>query len=173
LGDNFIFLAVNLLSSEKFRHFPPFTNLSTKGEQPFVNLVRRQFELQPPSTSFHKAAPNIGRKVKQGISFFGLERGGRDIIDELSQPVGKLFRRRGPLLLQPPAERTTSSRGNSGELQVERQCIGIRCRFGERLMEVRKDTLLRLLAKALAQKGVRLRTQHHAVKVGELLNLLE
>ena len=40
-------------------------------------------------------------------------------------------------------------------------------------MEVRKNTLLRLLAKALAQKGVRLRTQHHAVKVGKLLNLLE
>src|SRR5437660_5892611 len=34
------------------------TNLSTKGEQPFVNLVRRQFELQPPNASFQEAAPN-------------------------------------------------------------------------------------------------------------------
>jgi hypothetical protein len=39
------------------------SSLSTKGEQPFVNLVRRQFELQPPATSFHEAAPNRGRKV--------------------------------------------------------------------------------------------------------------
>jgi hypothetical protein len=39
------------------------TNLSTKGEQPFVNLVRRQFELQPPNASFRESAPNMGRKV--------------------------------------------------------------------------------------------------------------
>ena len=39
------------------------TSLSTKGEQPFVNLVRRQFELQPPSTPPQDAAPNMGRKV--------------------------------------------------------------------------------------------------------------
>ena len=39
------------------------TSLATKGEQPFVNLVRRQFELQPPSSAFHEAAPNMGRKV--------------------------------------------------------------------------------------------------------------
>src|SRR6266700_6982143 len=39
------------------------TNLSTKGEQPFVNLVRRQFELQPPSMSARDSAPNMGRKV--------------------------------------------------------------------------------------------------------------
>ena len=34
-----------------------------KGEQPFVNLVRRQFELQPPSTAFRETTPNMGRKV--------------------------------------------------------------------------------------------------------------
>lgn len=39
------------------------TSLSTKGEQPFVNLVRRQFELQPPGAAFQEAAPNMGRKV--------------------------------------------------------------------------------------------------------------
>lgn len=39
------------------------TSLSTKGEQPFVNLVRRQFELQPPSTTAQDATPNMGRKV--------------------------------------------------------------------------------------------------------------
>lgn len=39
------------------------TSLSTKGEQPFVNLVRRQFELQPPSTTFLETTPNMGRKV--------------------------------------------------------------------------------------------------------------
>ena len=39
------------------------TSLSTKGEQPFVNLIRRQFELQPPSASFQESAPNMGRKV--------------------------------------------------------------------------------------------------------------
>ncbi|HVB74904.1 MAG TPA: DEAD/DEAH box helicase [Ktedonobacteraceae bacterium] len=39
------------------------TSLSTKGEQPFVNLVRRQFELQPPSAPAHDAMPNMGRKV--------------------------------------------------------------------------------------------------------------
>lgn len=39
------------------------TSLSTKGEQPFVNLVRRQFELQPPSTSFRETTPNMGRKI--------------------------------------------------------------------------------------------------------------
>jgi len=39
------------------------TSLSTKGEQPFVNLVRRQFELQPPSMSARDSAPNMGRKV--------------------------------------------------------------------------------------------------------------
>ncbi len=39
------------------------TSLATKGEQPFVNLIRRQFELQPPSDSFHEAAPNMGRKI--------------------------------------------------------------------------------------------------------------
>ena len=61
-----------------------------------------------------------------------------------------------------PAEATIS------ELQIEWQCIRIRCGFGEYLMEVSKKTLLRLLVKALAQKGVRLRTQYHAVKVGKL-----
>ena len=42
------------------------TSLSTRGEQPFVNLVRRQFELQPPSatnTLNPDVAPNRGRKV--------------------------------------------------------------------------------------------------------------
>ena len=39
------------------------TSLSTKGEQPFVNLVRRQFELQPPATDARDEAPNMGRKV--------------------------------------------------------------------------------------------------------------
>ncbi len=39
------------------------TSLATKGEQPFVNLVRRQFELQPPGAAFREAAPNMGRKV--------------------------------------------------------------------------------------------------------------
>ena len=39
------------------------SSLSTKGEQPFVNLVRRQFEMQPPSTPLQNAAPNEGRKV--------------------------------------------------------------------------------------------------------------
>ncbi len=39
------------------------TSLATKGEQPFVNLIRRQFELQPPSAAFHEAAPNMGRKM--------------------------------------------------------------------------------------------------------------
>ena len=39
------------------------TSLSTKGEQPFVNLVRRQFELQPPNVAATDAAPNMGRKV--------------------------------------------------------------------------------------------------------------
>lgn len=38
-------------------------NLSTKGEQPFVNLIRRQFELQPPSVPPTDEAPNMGRKV--------------------------------------------------------------------------------------------------------------
>src|SRR5256712_6589030 len=42
------------------------TSLSTKGEQPFVNLTRRQFELQPPSATEQidqDSAPNMGRKV--------------------------------------------------------------------------------------------------------------
>ncbi len=39
------------------------TSLSTKGEQPFVNLVRSQFELQPPGMQAQDAAPNMGRKV--------------------------------------------------------------------------------------------------------------
>ncbi len=39
------------------------TSLSTKGEQPFANLVRRQFELQPPGASFQETAPNMGRKL--------------------------------------------------------------------------------------------------------------
>ncbi len=39
------------------------TSLSTRGEQPFVNLIRRQFELQPPSVAFQETAPNMGRKV--------------------------------------------------------------------------------------------------------------
>jgi Distinct helicase family with a unique C-terminal domain including a metal-binding cysteine cluster len=39
------------------------SDLATKGEQPFVNLVRRQFELQPSSASFKQAAPNRGRKM--------------------------------------------------------------------------------------------------------------
>ncbi len=39
------------------------TSLSTKGEQPFVNLVRRQFELQQPSAVATDEAPNMGRKV--------------------------------------------------------------------------------------------------------------
>ncbi|WP_069804659.1 DEAD/DEAH box helicase [Thermogemmatispora onikobensis] len=38
-------------------------SLATRGEQPFVNLVRRQFELQPPRTPAREAAPNMGRKV--------------------------------------------------------------------------------------------------------------
>jgi len=44
-------------------HRTAFTSLSTKGDQPFVNLVRRQFELQPPSVPARDAAPNMGRKV--------------------------------------------------------------------------------------------------------------
>src|SRR6266566_364964 len=42
------------------------SSLSTKGEQPFVNLTRRQFELQPPSATEQidlDSAPNMGRKV--------------------------------------------------------------------------------------------------------------
>lgn len=39
------------------------TSFATKGEQPFVNLVRRQFELQPPSEQATEFAPNMGRKV--------------------------------------------------------------------------------------------------------------
>ena len=42
------------------------TSLSTRGEQPFVNLTRRQFELQPPCTTKPldlDSAPNMGRKV--------------------------------------------------------------------------------------------------------------
>nr|BBH93040.1 hypothetical protein KTA_12390 [Thermogemmatispora argillosa] len=44
---------------------PPgaLASLATRGEQPFVNLVRRQFELQPPRTPAREAAPNMGRKV--------------------------------------------------------------------------------------------------------------
>jgi ATP-dependent helicase YprA (DUF1998 family) len=38
-------------------------SLATRGEQPFVNLVRRQFELQPPTTTIRPEAPNMGRKV--------------------------------------------------------------------------------------------------------------
>lgn len=41
----------------------PISSLATKGEQPFVNLVRRQFELQPASAAPTDAAPNMGRKV--------------------------------------------------------------------------------------------------------------
>lgn len=41
----------------------PIGSLATKGEQPFVNLVRRQFELQPASAPATDAAPNMGRKV--------------------------------------------------------------------------------------------------------------
>ncbi len=44
-------------------HRTSLTSLSTKGEQPFVNLVRRQFELQPPSQEETDATPNMGRKV--------------------------------------------------------------------------------------------------------------
>ena len=39
------------------------TTLLTKGEQPSLNLVRRQFELQPPNAPFCESAPNMGRKV--------------------------------------------------------------------------------------------------------------
>ena len=42
------------------------TSLSTRGEQPFVNLTRRQFELQPPGATRPldlDLAPNRGRKV--------------------------------------------------------------------------------------------------------------
>ena len=42
------------------------TSLSTRGEQPFVNLTRRQFELQPPGATKPldlDSAPNMGRKV--------------------------------------------------------------------------------------------------------------
>lgn len=45
------------------RLYHPISGLATKGEQPFVNLVRRQFELQPPSAMFQEAAPNSGRKM--------------------------------------------------------------------------------------------------------------
>ena len=38
------------------------TDLKTKGEQPFANLVREQFLLQPP-VRFDKKLPNDGRKV--------------------------------------------------------------------------------------------------------------
>lgn len=41
----------------------PIGSLATRGEQPFVNLVRRQFELQPASKSASEVAPNMGRKV--------------------------------------------------------------------------------------------------------------
>lgn len=41
----------------------PIGSLATKGEQPFVNLVRRQFELQPASAPATDAAPNMARKV--------------------------------------------------------------------------------------------------------------
>lgn len=41
----------------------PIGSLATRGEQPFVNLVRRQFELQPASAPASEAAPNMGRKV--------------------------------------------------------------------------------------------------------------
>ena len=47
-------------------HETHITSLSTKGEQPFVNLTRRQFELQPPSAIEQldlDSAPNRGRKV--------------------------------------------------------------------------------------------------------------
>jgi len=44
-------------------HAGSITGLSTRGEQPFVNLVRRQFELQPPNSAATDAAPNMGRKV--------------------------------------------------------------------------------------------------------------
>jgi ATP-dependent helicase YprA (DUF1998 family) len=42
------------------------TSLSTRGEQPFVNLTRRQFELQPPGITKPldlDVVPNRGRKV--------------------------------------------------------------------------------------------------------------
>lgn len=41
----------------------PIGSLATRGEQPFVNLVRRQFQLQPASKFASEAAPNMGRKV--------------------------------------------------------------------------------------------------------------
>jgi len=47
-------------------HETSITSLSTKGAQPFVNLIRRQFELQPPSATEQidlDSAPNMGRKV--------------------------------------------------------------------------------------------------------------
>lgn len=44
-------------------HENALTNFATKGEQPFVNLVRRQFELQPPGGPFQATTPNMGRKL--------------------------------------------------------------------------------------------------------------
>ena len=41
----------------------PIGSLATRGEQPFVNLVRRLFELQPASAPASDSAPNMGRKV--------------------------------------------------------------------------------------------------------------
>jgi hypothetical protein len=48
---------------QKRLNYSAITSLSTKGEQPFVNLTRRQFELQPPSSAPQEFAPNMGRKV--------------------------------------------------------------------------------------------------------------